>query len=245
MKLTLAASIVKPLKKWKSVWEVPVGRWLPVAWPSAKRESMQFSLYCFGSYPAEYDPDKYKLIIEGAKFADKHGFTAVWLPERHFHSVGGFSPNPSVIAAALARETEQIQLRGGSVVLPLHHPVRVAEEWATVDNLSNGRTGISIASGWHPNDFIFAPDAFDKRRELCIENMEVINKLWRGETVNFRAGAGSDFGVKLHPLPKQEKLPIWFTCIHADSYANAGKYGVGVHLRLFDEPERRGTSREN
>ena len=159
----------------------------------------------------------------------------MWLPERHFHGVGGFSPNPSVIAAALARETEHLQLRGGSVVLPLHHPVRVAEEWSVVDNLSNGRVGISIASGWHPNDFIFAPDAFDKRRELCIENMELINKLWRGETVNFRAGAGSDFGVKLHPLPKQEKLPIWFTCIHADSYANAGKYGVGVLGYLMNQ----------
>ena len=86
-------------------------------------------------------------MFEGARFGDRHGFTAIWIPERHFHAFGGFSPNPSVIAAALARETKQIQLRSGSVVLPLHHPIRVAEEWAVVDNLSQGRVGISFASG--------------------------------------------------------------------------------------------------
>ncbi len=200
----------------------------PVAWQPAKAGAMQFSLYCFGSYPAAYDPEKYKLIIEGAKFADRHGFTAVWLPERHFHSVGGFSPNPSVIAAALARETENIQLRGGSVVLPLHHPVRVAEEWSVVDNLSNGRVGISIASGWHPNDFVLAPDAFENRRALCSEGVEIIKKLWSGEAVNFRGGAGGEFGVKLHPMPKQAKLPMWLTCIHPDSFVKAGEMGVNV-----------------
>ena len=88
-----------------------------------------------------------------ARFADQNDFTAVWLPERHFHAVGGFSPNSSLLAAALARETTRLQLRGGSVVLPLHHPVRVAEEWSLVDNLSNGRAAIFIATGWHPERF--------------------------------------------------------------------------------------------
>ncbi len=107
----------------------------------ASAKPLQFSLYFFGNYPAAYHEDKYRLILESARFADQHGFAAVWLPERHFHAVGGFSPNPSLLAAALARDTERIALRGGSVVLPLHHPVRVAEEWSLVDNLSHGRVG--------------------------------------------------------------------------------------------------------
>ncbi len=102
---------------------------------------LQFSLYFFGNYPAAYDPDKYRLILEGSRYADQHDFTAIWMPERHFHSLGGFSPNSSVLAAALARDTERIALRGGSVVLPLHHPVRVAEEWSVVDNLVKGPRG--------------------------------------------------------------------------------------------------------
>ncbi len=201
--------------------------------PSAR--SIEFSLYYFGSYPAAYSEKKYDLILESAKYADEHGFAAVWLPERHFHSVGGFSPNPSLIAAALARGTRRIALRGGSVVLPLHHPVRVAEEWSVVDNLSQGRVGISIASGWHPNDFVFAPDRFERRREICVEDLEIIQKLWRGEAVPMSAGAGSDFDVRLFPLPVQKSLPVWLTCIHEESFVRAGVLGTGVLGYLMNQ----------
>ncbi len=196
---------------------------------------LQFSLYYFGNYPAAYHEDKYRLILESARFADQHGFTAVWLPERHFHAVGGFSPNPSLLAAALARDTAQIKLRGGSVVLPLHHPVRVAEEWSVVDNLSGGRTGISIATGWHPNDFIFAPDRFERRREICLEDIATIQKLWRGESLPMRAGAGADFDVTLFPLPVQGQLPVWLTCIHEESFVKAGELGLGVLGYLMNQ----------
>ena len=56
--------------------------------------------------------------------------------------------------------TERIEIRAGSVVLPLHNPIRCAEDWSVVDNLSNGRVGLSFASGWHANDFALAPDNF-------------------------------------------------------------------------------------
>ena len=187
-----------------------------------------FSVYFFGSYPPEYSPTKYRLIVESARLADAHGFHALWLPERHFHPVGGFSPNPSLLAAALARETTQIRLHGGSVVVPLHHPVRIAEEWSVVDNLSNGRAGISFASGWHPNDFIFAPDAFDKRRELYYEGIDIVRRLWRGESVNYQTGAAARLDVLIHPHPRQPELPTWFTCIHRDAFIKAGELGANV-----------------
>ncbi len=209
---------------------------LPEVHPTAgAKKPLQFSLYFFGNYPAAYDPDKYRLILESARYADQHDFTAVWLPERHFHALGGFSPNPSLLAAALARDTERIALRGGSVVLPLHHPVRVAEEWSMVDNLSKGRVGMSIASGWHPNDFIFAPERFERRREICLEDIQTIQKLWRGESLPMRAGAGADFEVKLHPLPVQAQLPVWFTCIQEESFARAGVLGVGILGYLMNQ----------
>jgi len=195
---------------------------------SGNRNPVDFSVYFFGNYEAEYHPDKYKVILEAAKFADQNGFKAIWIPERHFHPVGGFSPNPCIIAAALARETKHLHLRAGSVVLPLHHPVRVAEDWSVVDNLSDGRVGISIASGWHRNDFVFAPEAFDRRREICWEMSEVIQKLWRGEEIPFSTGGKSTLNVKIHPLPKQFRLPTWLTCIHKESYVKAGELGMGV-----------------
>ena len=108
---------------------------------------MPFSLFFFSANEAEFAQVKYKLLIEAAKFADEHQFSAVWLPERHFHAFGGLYPNPSTLAAALAMVTERIRLRAGSVVWPLHHPIRVAEEWSVVDNLSNGRVDLSFATG--------------------------------------------------------------------------------------------------
>ena len=204
-----------------------------VIWLPPSRCNFRFTT--LGTTRRLFSPEKYRLVVESAKYADQHGFTAVWLPERHFHSVGGFSPNPSLMAAALARETQCIGLRGGSVVLPLHHPVRVAEEWSMVDNLSQGRVGISIASGWHPNDFIFAPERFERRREICLEDLQTIQRLWRGEELPMRAGAGSDFAVRLFPLPVQKTLPVWLTCIHEEAYVRAGENGAGVLGYLMNQ----------
>lgn len=196
---------------------------------------IQFSLYFFGNYDAAYRDDKYSLLMDAAKYADANGFTAIWLPERHFHAVGGFSPNSSLLASALAGQTTKLQLRGGSVVLPLHHPVRVAEEWSVVDNLSQGRVAISIASGWHPNDFVFAPDAFEDRRNINLQNLDVIQRLWRGAAVEMPTPGGNHVTVKLFPQPKQRELPVWMTCIHKDSYAEAGRRGLSVLGYLMNQ----------
>src|SRR5947207_2107346 len=86
--------------------------------------------------------------VRTARFADEHGFAAVWTPERHFHPFGGVYPSPAVTGAAVAAVTSRVGVRAGSVVGPLHSPVQIAEEWAVVDNLSGGRAGVSFASGW-------------------------------------------------------------------------------------------------
>ena len=197
---------------------------------------LAFSLSYFGTYPAAYSPGKYELLIEGARFADAEGFQAVWVPERHFHEFGGLSPNPSVLAAALARETKRVQLRAGSVVMPLHHPMRVAEEWSVVDNLAGGRVGVAFASGWHPNDFVFAPQSYGRQRELTFEGMEAVRRAWRGEPLSLRDGTGRDVDLKLHPLPSQTELPCWLTIVNnQETYRKAGELGVGVLTNLMGQ----------
>ncbi|TYT71214.1 type I polyketide synthase [Microcystis aeruginosa] len=199
-------------------------------------KTIQFSLYYFGSYEAEFNPNKYNLLFEGAKFGDRAGFTAIWLPERHFHAFGGFSPNPSVLAAALARETKQIQLRSGSVVLPLHHSIRVAEEWAVVDNLSQGRVGIAFASGWHSQDFVLAPQSFGQHRELMFQEIETVQKLWRGEAITVPDGKGQRVEVKTYPQPMQSQLPTWITIVNnPDTYIRAGAIGANILTNLMGQ----------
>ncbi len=202
---------------------------------NAEKE-MLFSLYYFGEYEAEFSNNKYDLLFEGSRFADQHGFTAVWIPERHFHSFGGFSPNPSVLGAALARETKQIQIRAGSTVLPLHHPIRVAEEWSVVDNLSKGRVGIAFASGWHANDFVFSPESYGNHRELMFEGIEVVRKLWQGESIQFQDGAGKNIDVKIFPMPVQSDLPTWLTIVNnPETYIRAGEIGAGILTNLMGQ----------
>ncbi|HEY1017221.1 MAG TPA: MupA/Atu3671 family FMN-dependent luciferase-like monooxygenase, partial [Herpetosiphonaceae bacterium] len=222
-----------PASNWQENLERPsrVSRQVALHGPTG----MQFSLYHFGSYAPEYSPEKYELLVQAARYADAHGFSAIWIPERHFHAFGSISPNPVVAAAALARETSRIHIRAGSVALPLHHPLRVAEEWSIVDNLSHGRVGISFASGWHPDDFVFAPGAFDDRRQIMLDGMDVVHHLWRGGSLQARGGAQSHRALTLFPLPKQPDLPSWLTCAHRDTFVRAGELGLGVLTNLLDQ----------
>jgi natural product biosynthesis luciferase-like monooxygenase protein len=205
--------------------------------PAAATRPARFSLYYFGNYPRETPPEeRYELLFESARFADDAGFHALWLPERHFHAFGGIFPSPSLLAAALARETRRIRLHAGSVVLPLHNPIRVAEEWSVVDNLSGGRVGIGVASGWHPNDFALDPNAYGRHRQLMYERLETVRALWRGEAVPARSGTGEALELRLHPPPIQPEPPL-FTAIlgNPDSWRHAGAAGLGVITNLMTQ----------
>ena len=121
-------------------------------------------------------------------------------------------------------------------MLPLHQPVRVAEEWAVVDNLSRGRVGISFASGWHPDDFVFAPEAYGRHRELMFEKIEEVRRLWRGEALGVRGGAGNEISVRLFPQPMQRELPVWITVVNnPETYRRAGEIGAGVLTNLMGQ----------
>ncbi|GAB3159275.1 hypothetical protein GCM10027290_63980 [Micromonospora sonneratiae] len=210
----------------------------PVASAEATPSSptADFSLYFFGDYPASADQDRYGLILDAAEYADTHGLHAVWIPERHFHSFGGIFPNPSVLAAAIASRTERIRINAGSVVLPLHHPIRVAEEWSMVDNLSRGRVGLGCAPGWHANDFVFFPDHFGRHRKVMYEHLDTVRQLWRGDAVAARSGSGEEIEVRLFPRPVQEMPPV-FTAIvgNPDSYREAARRDIGVVTNLMTQ----------
>jgi natural product biosynthesis luciferase-like monooxygenase protein len=197
---------------------------------------MDFSLFYFASAEQTAAENSYRLLIEGAKFADQHGFKAVWTPERHFHPFGGLFPNPSLTSAAIAAITERVQIRAGSVVLPLHHPVRVAEEWAVVDNLSKGRVGISFASGWNTDDFLFAPENYAHRKEVMMQGVKTVRRLWRGETVTFAGIDGQELRVRTLPRPVQPELPVWLTAAGpAETFRLAGEMGAYVLTHLLGQ----------
>jgi natural product biosynthesis luciferase-like monooxygenase protein len=197
---------------------------------------MQFSLYYWGNDDGA-GRDKYKSLLEGAQFADTHGFCAVWTPERHFHAFGGPYPNPSVTGAAVAAVTQNIAVRAGSCVAPLHHPARIAEEWAVIDNLTNGRAGLAIASGWHPDDFILRPENTPPRNKPAMfEAIRDLRRLWRGETVEFPRADGTLHGVVTQPRPVSQVLPVWVTTAgNPETWREAGAHGANVLTHLLGQ----------
>ncbi|MGA5203688.1 amino acid adenylation domain-containing protein [Streptomyces variegatus] len=212
--------------------ELPAAAYLP----PTRAPGCDISLYFFGDYPEDAERDKYTLIMDAAEFADRHGFHALWFPERHFNSFGALFPNPSVLAAALAARTRRIRLHAGSVVLPLHHPIRVAEEWSVVDNISGGRAGLCFASGWHATDFALAPEHFGRHREVMYEQLATVRRLWSGQPVTVTAGDGKPAEIRLYPRPVQEQPPLYVAVVgNPDSYRQAAAHDLGVVTNLMTQ----------
>ncbi|WP_395792112.1 MupA/Atu3671 family FMN-dependent luciferase-like monooxygenase [Aquimonas sp.] len=203
----------------------------------AQATPIEFGLF-FWNVAREEDlgsGDKYRLLLDSARYADANGFTAVWTPERHFAAFGGLYPNPAITSAALATITHKVALRAGSCVVPLHHPIRIAEEWAMVDNLSNGRVGLSIAAGWAAPDFALRPENHAEAKRVMFESAAQVQRLWRGETLMF-PGPKGEVAVRTLPRPIQPELPIWVTTAgNPETFAEAGRMGANVLTHLLGQ----------
>jgi natural product biosynthesis luciferase-like monooxygenase protein len=197
---------------------------------------MEFGLMFFSSGGAGTGPDKYALLLEAARFADRHGFCSVWTPERHFHEFGGLFPSPAVLSAALAMVTDHLQIRAGSLISPLHHALRIAEEWSVVDNLSAGRVAVSFGSGWNVDDFLFFPERYESRHAVMYSQIDTVRRLWRGEPVVQENSFGRPVAATLFPRPVQSQLPIWITSSgNAETFASAGACGANLLTHLLGQ----------
>jgi len=204
--------------------------------PSIASKPMDFGIMYWGNDDGQ-GPRKYEVLLEGAKLADRSGFNSCWTPERHFHAFGGPYPNPAVTGAAVAAVTKSLEIRAGSCVAPLHHPVRIAEEWAVLDNLTNGRVGLAFASGWQPEDFVLRPENTPpKNKEAMFEAIETVRRLWRGETLEFPQADGKMLPVVTQPRPVSAELPVWVTTAgNPDTYRRAGQIGAHVLTHLLGQ----------
>ncbi|MEM6305525.1 MAG: MupA/Atu3671 family FMN-dependent luciferase-like monooxygenase [Pseudomonadota bacterium] len=203
---------------------------------TGSNKAIDFNIFYWGNDDG-VGPKKYELLLEGAKFADAHGFNAVWTPERHFHAFGGPYPNPSVTGAAVASVTRNLAIRAGSCVAPLHHPARIAEEWAVIDNLTNGRVGLAIASGWQPDDFVLRPENTPPDNKAAMFTaIDQLRKLWAGEPVEFPKKDGTPHAVVTQPRPVSKKLPIWVTTAgNPQTWKEAGATGANVLTHLLGQ----------
>ncbi|QHI35455.1 Linear gramicidin synthase subunit D [Kordia antarctica] len=197
-------------------------------------KKLDFSVMFFGA--DKKTESKYDLLLNTAKYSDENGFSAIWTPERHFGEFGGAFASPAVIGSALAVSTKNINIRSGSVVLPLHDPIRVAEEWSIIDNLSHGRVGMSIASGWQPDDFVFFNSDYKGRHQDMRDRIKELRNLWKGTPVVRKNGIGNDFEIKIRPKPIQKELPLWITAAGSPAtFKYAGEIGANLLTHMLGQ----------
>jgi natural product biosynthesis luciferase-like monooxygenase protein len=179
--------------------------------------------------------DQYETVLELAQFADAHEFSGIWLPERHFSTFGAPFPNPALLLAAVAARTQRLTLRTGSLVAPLHDPLRMAEDLAVLDNLSRGRLEVGFASGWSPDDFAFFPDRYPNRHAALFELIDQVRALWRGGPHEARSGTGQPITVRPLPRPLQPDFATWIAASQStETFRSAGRRGYGVLTHLLD-----------
>ncbi|MBN8962465.1 MAG: LLM class flavin-dependent oxidoreductase [Rhizobiales bacterium] len=195
---------------------------------------MQISLMFFASDGDGSVGGRYELLLQSCRYADTAGFTAVWLPERHFHRFGGLFPNPAIPAAAVAIATRRLRIRAGSVIIPLSDPIRVAEEWSVVDNLSDGRVDLGFGQGWNPNDFVLRPQNFEARLALLYQGIADVRALWSGRHLTRTNGVGQSTDITIYPKPVQPGFETWVTCTGSDQrFDEAGRMGANVLTALL------------
>lgn len=142
----------------------------------------------------------HRFAVEQAVEADRLGFAAIWIAEHHFRALGTV-PNPAVLLSAIAERTRRIRLGPAVSVLPLRDPIQVAEDYALVDGLSDGRLNLGVGSGSQASEYEPFGIAFDARRDRFAENLRVIRQRWQ-------AASSGDVGQgSLNVRPVQSPAP--------------------------------------
>lgn len=176
-------------------------------------------------------PDLYAETIEFVRQAEAFGIDHVWLSEHHFVD-DGYCPSLMPACAAIASATTKIRIGTKVVLLPFHNPVRLAEDAAVVDVLSNGRLDLGVAAGYRREEFI----GFDVRRSergaRMREGLDVLVRALSGERVNHRGDFFTFSDVEISPPPVQRPVPLWLGGRTRAAMRRAAEYGA--HLALSD-----------
>lgn len=202
---------------------------------------MKFGLLYLPTYVPELDgppAEFYDRMLEQVAFADELGYESVWLTEHHFDFYGGTLPNPAVFGAAIAQRTSRIRIGVAVSVLPLHNPLLVAEDYAMLDVLSNGRLDFGVGRGSVPTEYDQLGVSADDSAEIMVEATELITRAWREDEIEHRGRHFSYPRLSLLPRPVQRPHPpIWVGAVRSsETFEWAGRNGFHVMVLPYMFP---------
>ncbi|QMU55738.1 MAG: LLM class flavin-dependent oxidoreductase [Candidatus Mycalebacterium zealandia] len=167
----------------------------------------------------------YRAALEQTKLVEKAGFDSVWLSEHHFLE-DGYCPSPLATAAAMAAVTEKIRIGTAAMILPLHNPVRVAEDAAVVDNISEGRFDLGVAIGYRKEEFDGFGLSIKNRPSLIEEGIDVLLKSWGEGQFSYKGKRFAFENIDVTPKPVQKPhIPLYIGAFEEPAVKRAGRLG--------------------
>lgn len=166
-------------------------------------------------------------------YADELGMHSAWIGEHHFNSLGVLS-SPDLVLAFIAARTKHIRLAPAVTVLPLHHPIRVAEQWATLDLLSGGRVDFAAGRGYDKREYLPFGVSFDDNQSVFEEGLELVRRLWEAEDRISHHGKHYSFDdVRITPKPVQRPIPTYVASFSKLSIELAARLGCNLIVAPF------------
>jgi probable F420-dependent oxidoreductase len=190
---------------------------------------LRFGLWYDFRNPPQWrqDPARlYEAVIAQAARAEALGWDDVWLSEHHFVE-DGYTPSMLPLAAAIAARTRRIRIGTSVLLLPLHDPLRVAEDSATIDVVSNGRFDLGVGAGYRVGEFRGFAIPRRERDDRMSEAVEVLRRAFSGERFTFEGRYYRYRDVQLFPAPVQRPMPIWLGGFLPKAIERAGRMGDG------------------
>src|ERR1700681_518795 len=172
-------------------------------------------------------------ILDEAVYAEEVGLNSAWIGEHHFSTLGVLSC-PDLVLAQVAARTKKIRLAPAVTVLPLHHPIRVAEQWATLDLLSAGRVDFAAGRGYDRREYLPFHVSFEDNQGIFEEGLELVRELWRAPGRISHHGEHYSFDdVAITPKPIQQPIPTYVASFSKPSIELAARLGCGLIVAPF------------
>ena len=195
-------------------------------------KDMTFGLFFLNSIPStKTDAQELRDGLEQIRLADEIGYHSVWIAEHNARAYGVVSNTMTYLAAAAAI-TKNIKLASAVSRLPLHHPLKVAEEMNLVDIISDGRLYLGVGKGYDKKEFDAYNIDFDDRHNRYLESLDIIKAASQSETVTYSGQFYQIENIPVYPRPVQKDGPPIFVMVSGNdaSMINAAKQGHSFML---------------
>lgn len=194
---------------------------------------VDFSLFSVLECPEGRAPqDVYREMLALFAYSEELGFRGAWVAEHHFSDYGTLG-GPAVFLSALAARTNRLRLGSAISVLPFHDPIRVAEDFSTVDVISGGRLDFGVGRGYQPQEFRGFGIDMSEARGRFLEALDVIDMAWRDGYVDHRGQYYRYDDLKIRPEPVQSPVPVYIASVSPETFQlvrESGRHIMGSLL---------------